>query len=380
MSQEIVWKNLELGSPDLHVLPRDVTINAQIEKMNADYGLLSDQITELYKNGNIGRFQLMDPEYQPIVPELGVTRKVYLSHPDFPEEIFVATGIGYIQRDENGHYVLNQPDLSKVLRDARGLPETIMSTIRIGEEGNREVELNNEPLGAYHLKSAKEKFVNTAQAQKKKMFGKDVEICTNVAYGKYNENTGFYMYSIPKGYKSPNDIVLNFENEPREYFDLLYKTMEALRKLHGQGFVSRQHHPGNVFYRPEDQRLLVTDLETMMSISGHRLNRNKNEFISPKGHAIWNDAEKTLQTFVNVMPPIPEENTQDISNFYFEAFAQCMKGYFGEDNMKNNSIDLRRTYNHFLKSNGDIHSRGRNKAFTDIFKQMNQIYFQEGRK
>lgn len=139
-----------------------------------------------------------------------------------------------------------------------------MGTMYVDAEGNVWSKPNNSPFGAYRLTDSQRKVEQTNAYGRQ--FG--VEIA---ASGRYEgTNMGWLVYTLPDDVLNPTealvlDLKLPSQYKGSIYGDAVYELLSETRRLHEQGIIHRQIHPGNWYVRFDENsspHVVIADWET----------------------------------------------------------------------------------------------------------------------
>ncbi len=318
MMVEIQQWNLRSREDQIHIDQRQYGI--EFTRRNADFDSLLPDLQRLLGSGDTGDFEPLAPEDQYITPQLGVSRKVTLRHPKYPEQQFCISGPGRVSLDEHKRIRIEPPDTSMTvaaLADQKGLPSNVNEVYGVDRNGKDITRRGNDPLGAYWLKSAEDKYDMTVEAQMLLQQSEHAQACVPVAAGKYVHGegeapaVGFFVYAMPADAVALPRMLQGDAVEiakqlgigglqkaitaalRSKYAIASFNTTAGIRLLHDQDRVHREGHPGNIFVRP-DGKVVITDWNTMQDISDHRTKRDSRLKMSPKDKAKWEDVRLNL--------------------------------------------------------------------------------------
>lgn len=315
-------------------------------RYNEAFSGIQSELQAVYETGELGQFQILAPAEQMISTRSGMSRIIFVTHPEYSGYIFGLSGIGQVTLDEQTQrLVIHNPDATRTPHDL-GLSEEYFSTTTVYADGTVNNSVNHEPLGGYWESSAVAKYDKTAAARETYK-DTDFSVCVPVAAGKYDqpigreESMGFFVYALPAEAR-PLPVILQEEYAsmwrmsrefgrslrpvkigPPETEDskkartdnffvqvLQTRYAQTLRQLgktiaiigeHNQ--THNQAHPGNVYGEPKPDgtdRIWLTDWVTVQDISDHRRDRMEGEDLSPYDRARWVDFYHTLLTSTTI--------------------------------------------------------------------------------
>lgn len=293
----------------------------EFTRQNSEFLSLQSDLERLLGSGDIGEFVPLAPEDQYITPELGVSRKLYFSHPKYPEHVFCVTGIGKVTLAEGKKLQVTAPDTSQTVADvadAKQLPVYINAVYGVDARGNDISHRGDDPLGAYWLKSAEDKYDQTVEAVRLLEKSEHAESCTPVSAGRYggigeagSQPVGFFVYAMPADVMGlPRVLQRSFEDVKKaaasgnmidatkaamnsKYTIAIFNAAAGIRHLQDFDRVHREAHPGNVFVRP-DGRVIWTDWTTLQHVGRHKTRYDKRLGMSPLDKAKWEDVKLFL--------------------------------------------------------------------------------------
>lgn len=311
--------------------------------MNPEFAHLEGDLQELFQNANSEAFTPLTIREQMLDPyTMNLSRKMYFTHQDHTDRIFVVGGLGPIQytSDELDTLAILPPSAEVTFSEIHPIARQISTTIRIKPNGDSSEDIGDDPMGGYTPASAEDKYNNTARVRDKELFGDHAQVIENVAYGTIGEGWGIYAYSLPRSARNflhlADHIASNAESfngldlkgvlAQFPFYRALYQTARAQREIQDRGYVPRQHHPGNVYWDMESEQLVVADFTTLQNIASHRTKKKRKEKISPKGHAKWNDTQKSVTSFVS-SSRVGIDSPLDPEKMLMDSFTIMMLGY-----------------------------------------------------
>lgn len=192
------------------------------EPINSEFASITDEITAFITTGDLGRFEFCEPEMN----MNKVSRKVTLTHPDFPGVIFNFS-IGAVVRELDGSYTLSMPNTNTRIHD---LFPDMGSNILDSKTGLIGRNTANPFVGGYETDKLQEKVRLTRTA--KKLIGDKVIVPEIVTYGRYTglpEDIGLFVYTSPKNVRIMTDeyIKLFTEITPDVYSNIGNQGLKA---------------------------------------------------------------------------------------------------------------------------------------------------------
>lgn len=300
---------------------------------NPNYEAVIEPLKALVSTGDLGEFTVLSPRLQLISSDVNISRKVLVTHPLYPDDMFIIGGIGPVRMEE-GRLHIYSPDVSATIHTKHTFAPSLMATGYIHPDGRVEERKNDEPYGGYWVETAVKKYEKTEDARATLPSSKNV--CDAVVAGSITQNsqeTGIFVYRLPRSAQSlaeyyvrdhdywHREVLLPLANGKYvgDVVRLLsygqaafhvHTAMGLLEYLHTKDKVHRQYHVGNVYTalsgeREGEQNIIVTDWDTSGDIGSYsRLPAIKyDKIISPYDEVRWHDVENAVNGLSNIHGP-----------------------------------------------------------------------------
>jgi hypothetical protein len=139
----VARKEWEQNRP-VEIEARDLGL--QIFSANEQYRGAFETIERIVTKGDLGDCTVLNLAHQ-LIPDFGVSRKLLVTLPAFPEDTFVIGGIGAVTLDDGERIRIQTPDPSETIHTKIHLPESAMATGYVRADGKSERIQNQEPYG-----------------------------------------------------------------------------------------------------------------------------------------------------------------------------------------------------------------------------------------
>lgn len=296
----------------LNVVPEVIfserEFNPVITAIHPDYYQLGPEIIDLY-SGHLGNFSPVAIDKQDISSALeNKSRKLHLTHPEYPGLEFVAGGIGLVEVEDNRLHVAI-PNKSLTIHQAMpNLSADSMATGYVNENGEFEEVRSSSPWGGYSVSQAEQKYdvtnwMNSFMEASEIGFG-----YTSIASGKLDDDLGLVMYAYPRNSQSYFELFLSHDLSDEVKKKQLYRRLEQppfaqntsafqlLRYLHQHDILHNQFHLRNVRVT-EDGTPVIGDWDTLRDVRAFA----SSEIVhNPKRMAIKYDLYKSMMMFSGI--------------------------------------------------------------------------------
>lgn len=223
--------------------PEDAEFGVSFVEFNPEYGAIQAEIIDLVTTGNLGRFQFSEDDMH----MNRISRKVTLTHPDFPDILF-NFAIGAVTQDENGFYRLDVPDPTRHVKDVKSHMGSSYFNPQSGQLVDSDV---NPVVGGFDVVSLQEKIQMTKIANQE--IGDMIEIPKVVTFGSYiglpHEPVGLFIYVSPQHieYLSPIEARDLLKKSPNygEEIQRIEQLATSVGIMHQHNLVHLQLHGGN---------------------------------------------------------------------------------------------------------------------------------------
>lgn len=269
---------------DLTTQLGDVDFDLVVNDVFSDNNELISDITKLVSDPKLFAQQALPIRDLQQDVHLTGTRSLKFTLQNYPDLVFVLSGGGIVKFERNivindeetkivgrkDTFSIEKPDPNKTTEGVHQL-----SRWAVAENGNILGKSNSEVLGVYATGSLEEKISNTQNFASKINAPKTLQILV-AGHHKEHEEFGWMLYALPRNASRATEILkfdvltrksLEEENYFTQFVEILFK---KLRKLHSQGIVHGQLHPGNclgVFGDDKVTDVIFTDWATTQKLS-----------------------------------------------------------------------------------------------------------------